>query len=102
MPKAYPVYDTSYQRGLKTVRRYLSAVENLQLIGRNGMHRYNNQDHSMLTGILASRNVLGANYDLWAPSADPDYLEEGPVITSEDLQALELAQPKTPKTVSAA
>jgi protoporphyrinogen oxidase len=101
MPKAYPVYDTSYQRGLATVRRYLDKVENLQLIGRNGMHRYNNQDHSMLTGIFAARNVLGARYDLWALNADPDYLEEGSAVTQAELQALEDTQPRSPDAISA-
>ncbi|HEX8087679.1 MAG TPA: NAD(P)/FAD-dependent oxidoreductase, partial [Blastocatellia bacterium] len=53
--KAYPVYDENYRRGISAIRHFLNAVPNLQLIGRNGMHRYNNQDHSMLTAILAAR-----------------------------------------------
>ena len=52
MPKAYPVYDSSYQKLLQLVRRFLSPIDNLQLVGRNGMHRYNNQDHSMLTALI--------------------------------------------------
>jgi protoporphyrinogen oxidase len=52
MPKAYPVYDQSYKSNLSVVRDYLGSIENLQLIGRNGQHRYNNQDHSMLTGSM--------------------------------------------------
>jgi protoporphyrinogen oxidase len=64
--KAYPVYDDHYQKGLEQVRRFLRMVPNLQLVGRNGMHRYNNQDHSMLTGMLAARNILGhGRFDLW-------------------------------------
>ncbi|MBV8819256.1 MAG: NAD(P)/FAD-dependent oxidoreductase, partial [Acidobacteriaceae bacterium] len=59
MPKAYPVYDSCYQQGLAAVREFLAMVPNLQLVGRNGMHRYNNQDHSMLTAMLAARNILG-------------------------------------------
>ena len=89
VPKAYPVYDDTYQRGLTEVRRFLQTVPNLQLIGRNGMHRYNNQDHSMLTAILAARNALGCRYNLWDVNADAGYHEEGALFTEEDLQALE-------------
>lgn len=77
MPKAYPVYDQEYAGALEVVRSYLEELPNLQLVGRNGQHRYNNQDHSMLTGILAARNVGGAGHDLWAVSDDESYLEEG-------------------------
>jgi len=75
MPKAYPVYDATYQRGLAAVREFLPTVPNLQLAGRNGMHHYNNQDHSMLTAILAARNILGGDYDLWSVNVDADYHE---------------------------
>jgi protoporphyrinogen oxidase len=75
-PKAYPVYDGDYAGALEVIRGYLSRIDNLQLIGRNGQHRYSNQDHSMLTGLLAARNVAGTNYDLWEASADTSYLEE--------------------------
>ena len=97
MKKAYPVYDGTYRRGLDVVREFLSAVPNLQLVGRNGMHRYNNQDHSMLTAILAARNILGARYDLWSVNADTEYHEEGGEITEKDLAALELSQPLVPE-----
>jgi len=89
VPKAYPVYDGTYQRGLEAVREFLSGISNLQLMGRNGMHRYNNQDHSMLTAMLAARNILGARYDLWQVNVDSDYLEEGAAITEETLKAME-------------
>ena len=89
VPKAYPVYDGTYRRGLEAVREFLARVPNLQLIGRNGMHRYNNQDHSMLTAMLAARNVLGGRYDLWQVNVDSDYLEEGAAITEETLKAME-------------
>ena len=98
VPKAYPVYDTHYKEGLLAVREFLKGIENLQLIGRNGMHHYNNQDHSMVTGILAARNVLGARYNLWRVNSDPKYLEEG----DEGLDALvDLAetQPLVPLTL---
>ncbi len=69
-PMAYPVYDRAYQQNLLTIRGFLSTVENLQTAGRNGLHRYNNMDHSMLTGTLAAENVHGARHDLWRVDTD--------------------------------
>jgi protoporphyrinogen oxidase len=100
--KAYPVYDDSYGRGLIAVREFLRSVPNLQLVGRNGMHRYNNQDHSMLTAMLAARNIMGANYDLWKINVDADYHEAGAAITESDLRQLESAQPMTPARLESA
>jgi len=74
-PKAYPVYDNHYHLHLQVIRNFLSTIENLQTIGRNGLHRYNNQDHSMLTGMLAAENILGANHNLWELSKSQEYLE---------------------------
>ncbi len=88
MEKAYPIYDERYQQGLAAVRRFLEQVPNLQLVGRNGMHHYNNQDHSMLTGMLAARNVLGARFDLWQVNLEAVYLEEGEPISEEKLAAM--------------
>jgi len=76
MKKAYPIYDQFYQGHLDVIRRYLDTITNLQTIGRNGQHRYNNQDHSMLTGIYAARNVVGANYDIWSVNVEKEYHEE--------------------------
>ncbi|HEX6201938.1 MAG TPA: NAD(P)/FAD-dependent oxidoreductase [Thermoanaerobaculia bacterium] len=76
MPKAYPVYDQGYREALPVVRDYLGGFENLHAVGRNGQHRYNNQDHSMLTGIYAARNVAGAAYDLWSVNVEAEYHEE--------------------------
>jgi len=100
--KAYPVYDDSYRRGLAIVQEFLTALPNLQLVGRNGMHRYNNQDHSMLTAVLAARNIMGARYNLWNVNVDADYHESGAAITEEELKALEQTQPIVPSRVSAA
>jgi protoporphyrinogen oxidase len=98
MEKAYPIYNKTYPDGLRAVRRFLESVPNLQLVGRNGMHRYNNQDHSMLTGILAARNILGrGRYDLWKVNADTDYHEDGFRITEAELTALEQTQPLAPE-----
>jgi hypothetical protein len=96
VPKAYPVYDSTYKQGLEKLRGFLSMVPNLQLIGRNGMHQYNNQDHSVLTGLLAARNIMGGNYDLWAVNAGDEYHESGTEITEEELRAFEKTQPKVP------
>ena len=79
-PKAYPVYDDDYQRRVGVVRQTLEThCPNLQLVGRNGMHKYNNQDHAMLTALLAARNILaGENrYDVWSVNEDGEYLEAG-------------------------
>jgi hypothetical protein len=73
----YPVYDSGYEDHLSVVREFVSTLDNLQTIGRNGLHRYNNQDHSMLTGMLAVRNmVLGEKNDLWSVNAEQEYHEE--------------------------
>jgi protoporphyrinogen oxidase len=75
--KAYPVYDATYRDALDSVRAFLATMENLQTIGRNGLHRYNNQDHSMLTAMLAVRNLVdGEQHDLWSVNADAEYHEE--------------------------
>ena len=76
MPKAYPVYDSVYKESLLEIRAYLDGIENLQLIGRNGQHRYNNQDHSMATALYAIRNVAGADYDIWNVNVEESYHEE--------------------------
>ncbi len=76
MRKAYPVYDASYGEAMATIRSWLAGISNLQSIGRNGQHRYNNQDHSMLTGVYAARNVVGASYDIWDVNVEPEYHEE--------------------------
>jgi protoporphyrinogen oxidase len=77
MPKAYPMYDNGWAKQVATIREYLEECSpNLQLVGRNGMHKYNNQDHSMMTAQCAAENILGAKYDLWSINAEPDYHEE--------------------------
>jgi hypothetical protein len=79
-PKAYPVYDDHYQQHVGVIRRALAArCRNLHLVGRNGMHKYNNQDHAMMTALLAARNILaGENkYDVWSVNEDGEYHESG-------------------------
>ena len=77
MPKAYPVYDADYGAAIERIGNWLAEeVPMVQPVGRNGMHRYNNQDHSMLTAMLAVENLHGADNDLWAVNVDDDYHEE--------------------------
>ena len=90
-PMAYPVYDAEYQRHVETIRHYLDTFENLQTTGRAGMHRYNNQDHSMLTAMLAARNVLGEDHDLWDVNVERSYHEE---FTVEQARAKAAARPR--------
>ena len=75
-PKAYPVYDRDYRQHLDVIQDYLQKFENLQTTGRNGMHRYNNQDHSMLTALLAAKNLLGEKHDLWEVNTERSYHED--------------------------
>ena len=76
VPKAYPVYDDDYQKAMPIIMPFLNSLENLQTIGRNGLHRYNNMDHSILTGLLAAKNIEGANFDLWQVNTEEEYHEE--------------------------
>lgn len=76
MPKAYPVYDSVYREHLDRVRGFIDPIANLHPIGRNGMHKYNNQDHSMLTAMMTVWNMQGASHDVWAVNTDYEYHEE--------------------------
>ena len=77
VPAAYPIYDSDYAERVAAIRGWLDRIPNLQQVGRNGLHRYNNSDHSMLTAIRAVENQLdGATHDIWAVNADSAYLEE--------------------------
>ena len=76
MPKAYPIYDAEYRGHLDVVRTHIDGISNLHTVGRNGMHKYNNQDHSMLTAIMTLANMRGAAHDVWAVNTDFDYHEE--------------------------
>jgi protoporphyrinogen oxidase len=78
MPKAYPVYDTDYAANVETIRKYLDADwPHVHPVGRNGMHRYNNQDHSMLTAMLTVENILDeAGHDIWAVNVEAEYHEQ--------------------------
>ena len=76
VPKAYPIYDADYAERVGTIRRWLDGIENLQQVGRNGLHRYNNSDHSMLTAMRAVDNLLaGSHHDIWEVNAESVYHE---------------------------
>ena len=103
MPKAYPVYDADYQEALICIRKFLDGFQNLQVVGRNGMHRYNNQDHSMLTAMLAVDNILGATHDLWQVNAEQEYHEEPSSREAEAralLSQLAATQPQVPQPIT--
>ena len=75
-PKAYPVYDDKYQEALAEIRKWIETLENFNTVGRNGLHRYNNQDHSMLSAMLAARNILGEDHNVWDVNVERSYHEE--------------------------
>ncbi|HYC32091.1 MAG TPA: NAD(P)/FAD-dependent oxidoreductase [Gemmatimonadales bacterium] len=74
--EAYPVYDSTYRDSVAIVREFLDSLENFHTVGRNGMHKYNNQDHSMFTAMLTVDNLRGASHDVWAVNSDFEYQEE--------------------------
>jgi len=78
MPKAYPVYDIDYQANVETIRTWLTQnMPNVHPVGRNGMHKYNNQDHSMYTAMLTVENIVdGTHHDIWAVNVEEEYHEE--------------------------
>jgi protoporphyrinogen oxidase len=76
MPKAYPVYDEDYRANVDVLRQWLAEhAPNVHPVGRNGMHKYNNQDHSMLTAMLTVENILGASHDIWEVNVEEEYHE---------------------------
>jgi protoporphyrinogen oxidase len=87
IPRCYPVYDNGYKENLKPVENFLSSIENLLVIGRYGAFKYNNQDHSILMGLMASENILkGTKHNLWEINTDYDSYQESSVITATGLE----------------
>jgi len=77
MPKAYPMYDDTYKANVEIMRRWLDEnTPNVFPVGRNGMHKYNNQDHSMYTAMLSVENIFGAQHDVWTVNVEAEYHEE--------------------------
>jgi protoporphyrinogen oxidase len=104
MAKAYPMYDGGWAKHVQVIRNYLeSALPNLQVVGRNGMHKYNNQDHSMMTALCAVRNILGASYNLWSINTEPEHHEEtgrvAPIATQATSPSPELITKTVETTV---
>ncbi len=93
MPKAYPVYDEGYDRQVAVIRAWLAAeVPNVHPVGRNGMHRYNNADHSMVTAMLTVENILDdAGHDVWSVNVEEDYHESGGAPAEEGWAAVPAA-----------
>lgn len=102
VPKAYPVYNSTHRHFMREIRNFTKGIENLQLVGRNGMHQYNNQDHSMLTAMLAVQNILGAEIDLWSIDMESQYQEQvnqGEAEHWNSVSRLASAQPIAPKRI---
>lgn len=78
--KAYPVIELGYEKKMQMLKDYIARFDNFQPIGRSGMFRYNNMDHAIMTGLLAARNVLGGNFDVWSVNIDAEYHESGEVL----------------------
>jgi protoporphyrinogen oxidase len=76
IPKAYPMYELGYEEPLETIKDYVDRFKNLQIVGRYGTYKYNNMDHSMMTGILAARNILGEEHDVYDVNKAAEYHEE--------------------------
>jgi protoporphyrinogen oxidase len=84
MPKAYPTYDESYRENVEVLKGWLAAnAPNVHPVGRNGMHKYNNQDHSMLTAMLTAENILGADHDIWSVNVEEEYHEQTSASSGE-------------------
>jgi protoporphyrinogen oxidase len=99
--KAYPVYDDHYRDNVEAIRAELErAYPTLHLVGRNGMHRYNNQDHAMMTAMLTVRNIQAGRraYDIWAVNEDAEYHEAG----DEGAEAALASERLVPKRLRAA
>lgn len=83
LPRTYPIYAGNYQAALSEIQKYLQQFQNLQLIGRYGAFKYNNQDHSLLMGIMAAENVLTPKkHNLWSVNSDSEYHEEATAETA--------------------
>jgi len=96
--KAYPVYDEGYRDNIAAIRLDLEGTyPRLHVVGRNGMHRYNNQDHAMMTGMLTARNILAGQrlYDVWNVNEDAEYHEAGESGVRQALGSVRLVPRKT-------
>jgi protoporphyrinogen oxidase len=100
MPKAYPTYDDTYADNVAVLRAWIeSTTPNVHPVGRNGMHKYNNQDHSMYTAMLTVENLFGAEHDIWAVNVEEEYHEEGEAVTAITEAGTGRAAPVIPKSL---
>ncbi len=98
MPKAYPVYDDVYSDNVNVIRRWFERhAPNVHPVGRNGMHKYNNQDHSMYTAMLTVENIHGAHHDIWSVNVDEEYHEERDTGSGAPSSGTGRAAPVTPR-----
>ena len=96
-PKAYPVYDEDYRDNIAAIRLDLEGTyPTLHMVGRNGMHKYNNQDHAMMTAMLTARNILAGQrfYDVWNVNEDAEYHEAGESGVQSALDSVRLVPEK--------
>jgi hypothetical protein len=107
--KVYPMYGEDYPRHVATIRKELEAkYPTLHLVGRNGMHKYNNQDHAMMTVMLRGQNIIAGRciYDLWCVNQDAEYHEAGAVGDTVSTRALRIvptciSETRTPIPIAA-
>jgi protoporphyrinogen oxidase len=91
--KAYPVYDDGYKQNVESIRADLAGnYPSLHLVGRNGMHKYNNQDHAMMTSMLTVQNIIAGEmtYDIWNVNEDAEYHEAGDSGAQEALKSVRM------------
>jgi protoporphyrinogen oxidase len=103
-PKAYPVYDEDYRDNIAAIRLDLEgSYPTLHMVGRNGMHKYNNQDHAMMTAMLTARNILAGQrlYDVWTVNEDAQYHEAGEAGMQSALDSVRLVPEKVADTRAA-
>ena len=99
-PKAYPTYDDTYAENVDILKDWLTAnTPNVFPVGRNGMHKYNNQDHSMYTAMLTVENLFGAHHDIWAVNVEEEYHEEGEAVDEIRETGTGRAAPVIPKAI---
>jgi protoporphyrinogen oxidase len=103
-PKAYPVYDEHYRENVETIRQDLEGLyPTLHMVVRNGMHKYNNQDHAMMTAMLTAKNIPAGErvYDIWNVNEDAEYHEAGGSGVKEALASERLVPQKVHETAAA-
>jgi hypothetical protein len=100
VPRAYPMYVGDYRDSILLLEGYLAGFDNLKTFGRNGLHRYNNQDHSMWTAILATLDLVdGRDFDVWSVNTEDVYLEDAGEVIGE-VPDIDLARDLSPQRLT--